>query len=158
MNIKQIITLVFCVIVIASCTYKTFDPGPSPYDDPSLLDSAKNESALVHYKNDTDQIYSGSNGPHGPFKLKFNKIAQTALTDNGKLPVGKTFSNGSFIVKQIPSSGLYAFMYKRNGSWIWGEVYSSGSVLHSTRADNDVCVSCHSQSGQRDLVVSFNFY
>jgi len=151
--------LVLTLTIVYSCKK---DVGKNPllaFTDKALLDSAKNTSAFVYYKNDPNAIYSGTNGPHGAFKLKFNKIATAALTDNGKLPVGQKFPDGSFIVKEISSNGLYAMIYKRAGSWIWTESHGDGTVVHSVVKDaSAACVSCHSQTGQRDLVVSFNFY
>ncbi len=152
-------TGVLAAMVFYSCRK---DIGVNPllaYSDKALLDSAKNEAAFTYYNNSPSTVYSGTNGPHGAFKLKFNKIAYAALTDNGKLPVGAQFPNGSFVVKEIPSNGLYAFMYKKEGSWLWSEVNSDGSIIHSVNKDaSAACISCHSQTGQRDLVVSFNFY
>ena len=159
MTKNTIALIIFCCVLIGSCTYKTFKPGPSPYDKDSLLDSARNEAAFVYYKNDPSIIYSGTNGPHGAFKLKFNKMAYAALTDNDKLPVGGVFPNGSFIVKEVAGNGVIAFMYKRNGTWLWGEFKADGSTIFDVSKDPDgTCINCHSQSGQRDLVVSFNFY
>jgi hypothetical protein len=150
---------VFTLTIVYSCRK---DVGENPllaFTDKALLDSAKNAAAFEYYKNDPNAVYSGTNGPHGAFKLKFNKIAKTVLTDNGKLPVGQKFPDGSFIVKEIPSNGIYAMMYKKDGSWIWTESHGDGSVIHSVIKDAaGPCVSCHSQAGQRDLVVSFNFY
>lgn len=158
----QLFSIVFAIVILASIFYScTKDVAKNPllaYSDKALLDSAKNEAAFVYYKNDPSAVYAGTNGPHGAFKLKFNKIAYAALTDNGKLPVGAQFPNGSFIVKEIPSNGLYALMYKKEGSWLWSEINSDGSIVHSVSKESSVCTSCHSQSGQRDLVVSFNFY
>ncbi len=152
-----ILTLV--AVVSYSCTKDIAKNPLLAFSDKALLDSAKNTSAFVYYKNDPNAVYSGTNGPHGAFKLKFNKKANSVLTDGGKLPVGQKFPDGSFIVKEIPSNGLYAMMYKRDGSWIWTEVHNDGTVIHSVNKDaSGPCVSCHSQSGQRDLVVSFNFY
>lgn len=160
---KQFLLSGFVVIFISCIFYScTKDIGINPllaYSDKALLDSAKNESAFVYYKNDPSIIYSGSFGAHGPFKLKFNKIANAALIDNGKLPVGQQFPNGSFIVKEIQLNNLYAVMYKKEGSWLWAEFTDDGSIIHSVNKDaNAACINCHSQSGQRDLVVSFNFY
>ena len=136
------------------------DVGVNPllaFSDKALYDSAKNESAFVYYQN-SQTVHSGTSGPHGPFKLKFNKIANAALTDNGKLPVGATFPNGSMVVKVVESTGLYALMYKKEGSWLWAEIDADGSTYYSVNKDPTVCTSCHSQPGNRDLVVSFNFY
>ncbi|MES2762682.1 MAG: hypothetical protein V4677_10755 [Bacteroidota bacterium] len=161
---KVKIIAVICLVVIAmvisySCKK---DIGQNPllaFTDKALLDSAKNTAAFMYYKNNPTAIYSGTNGPHGAFKLKFNKIANAVLTDAGKLPVGQHFPDGSLVVKEIPSNGIYALMYKREGSWIWSEINGDGSVIHSVTKDpSSACVGCHSQTGQRDLVVSFNFY
>lgn len=158
---NNLLKIVFCLLIsfTTSCTYKKFNPGPTAFDDKALLDSAKNQLAFVFYKNAPSVIYSASNGPHGPFKLKFNKLANSVLTDNGKLPIGKVFPNGSFVVKEVQSSGIYAFMYKKSGSWLWGEAYADGSIIFAVSNDpGKSCINCHSQSGQRDLVMSFNFY
>ena len=160
---NKILFVLSIAILVASTLFSCRkDVGVNPllaYSDKALLDSAKNEVAFTYYNNSPSTVYSGTNGPHGAFKLKFNKIAYAALTDNGKLPVGQQFPNGSFIVKEISSNGLYALMYKKEGSWLWSEINSDGSIVHSVNKDaSAACISCHSQSGQRDLVVSFNFY
>ena len=159
-------TVLFAIVVttlLATAFYSCRkDVGKNPllaYSDKALLDSAKNEVAFTYYNNSPSTVYSGTNGPHGAFKLKFNKIAYAALTDNGKLPVGGQFPNGSFIVKEVSSNGIYALMYKKEGNWLWSEMHSDGSIIHSVNKDaSTACISCHSQPGQRDLVVSFNFY
>lgn len=143
--------------IIFSCTKDVAKNPLLAYSDKALLDSAKNAIAFIYYKNDASTVYPGTTGAHSSFKLKFNKIAATVLTDNGKIPVGQQFPNGSFIVKEM-QSGLNAFMYKKEGSWLWAEVYTNGDVFYSVNKDPQPCISCHSQSGQRDLVVSFNFY
>ena len=152
-----IITALVCVIY--SCSR---DKGINPdlaFNDFALYDSCQNISAFTYYKNNPAAVYSGAHGPHGPFKLRFNKIAYAALTDNGKLPANKRFPDGSMIVKDVQSNGQYALMYKKNGSWLWAEINPGRKVVFSTSKDpSAACVSCHSQSGQRDLAVSFNFY
>jgi hypothetical protein len=65
------------------------------------------------------------------------------------------------VIKDIYRNGnlvSYAFMYKRSGSWLWGEVTNSGQVTYSVKYDPSVCTNCHNQQGNRDFVVSFNFY
>jgi hypothetical protein len=153
--------ILFITVCIATVLYSCRkDIGKNPllaFSDRALFDSAKNENAFVYYQNSAT-VHSGTNGPHGSFKLKFNKIANAALTDNGKLPVGETFPNGSMVVKVVETSGLYALMYKKENSWLWAEFNADGSTYFSVNKDPSVCTSCHSQSGNRDLVVSFNFY
>lgn len=145
--------------VFYSCTK---DQGVNPdlaFSDRALYDSCRNLSAFSYYKNDPAAVYSGVHGPHGAFKLRFNKTAYAALTDNGKLPSNKKFPDGSLIVKDVQSNGQYALMYKKNGSWLWAEINTDGSVAFSTTKEpSGACISCHSQSGQRDLAVSFAFY
>lgn len=144
--------------VFYSCTKDIAKNPLLAYSDKALYDSCRNAAAFVYYQN-AATVYSGVNGPHGPFKLKFNKIANTALTDNGKLPVGQRFPDGSLVVKEIESSGLYALMYKKEGSWLWAEINADGSTQFSVNKDpSAACVNCHNQTGQRDQVVSFYFY
>lgn len=153
-----LVTAIFTLSVFYSCTKDVAKNPLLAYSDKALFDSCKNETAFTYYKNTSGTVYSGTNGPHGAFKLKFNKIAATVLTDNGKLPVGQLFPDGSMIVKEVQSNGMYALMYKKTGSWLWAEINADGSVVYSVNKDPSVCTSCHSQAGQRDLVVSFNFY
>ena len=160
---NRIALTVFSGIVSLCVFYScTKDQGINPdlaFSDRALYDSCRNVQAFHYYKNDPAAVYSGVHGPHGAFKLRFNKTAFAALTDNGKLPATKTFPDGSLIVKDIQSNGQYALMYKKRGSWLWAEINADGSVAFSTtREPTATCISCHSQSGQRDLAVSFAFY
>jgi hypothetical protein len=154
---SSLIVMISCILY--SCTK---DQGINPelaFNDHALYDSCRNLSAFMYYKNDPVAIYSGVHGPHGAFKLRFNRTAYAALTDNGKLPTNKKFPDGSLIVKEIQSNGQFALMYKKNSSWLWAEINADGSVAFSTTKEPQAtCISCHSQSGQRDLAVSFNFY
>jgi hypothetical protein len=160
---KDLLKLTFLVSLASGVFYScTKDVGINPllaYSDKALYDSCKNDAAFMYYQNAPTIVYSGVHGPHGPFKLKFNKIAYAALTDNGKLPVGTKFPDGSLVVKEVQSSGMYALLYKKSGSWLWGEINANGTVVFSVNKDaSGACVSCHSLSGERDLMQSFNFY
>jgi hypothetical protein len=156
---------IFCAVlfgaVIFSCTKdKGIDPQLA-YTDRALFDSCQNEPAFVYYKNDPSMIYPGTIGPHGSYKLKFNKTAFAALTDNGKLPLAAKFPERSFIVKEVLKDGNlveYAIMYKYNNSWLWAELNADGSVKHSVKKESSVCTNCHSQAGNRDLVTTFYFH
>lgn len=157
---KFIFLYLLLVITLICCTK---DKGTNPslaYGDKALLDSCK-QNYLYYYKNDANTLLSGAHGPHGTFKLRFNSIAFKALTDSGKLPIGNSFPEGSFIVKDVYSAGtlnLYALIYKRSGTWLWAEIEPEGTVHHSTNASESSCTGCHSQLGNRDLALSFNFY
>jgi hypothetical protein len=154
--------LVFSFVIIYSCTK---DKGRNPslaYTNFGLRDSCRNAAAFVYYKNDPNTVYSGTNGPHGAFKLKFNHKAFAQLTDAGKLPIGGIFSDGSMIVKEILSGTNikeYAVMYKLSGSWIWAEFTPDlKSIIHSVDSEHSVCTGCHSQPGNRDLVATFSYH
>lgn len=162
---RNLIYLSFSFILVSAILFscskdKGIDPNQA-FSDKGLLDSCKNTLAFSYYYNKPDSVYTGAHGPHGSFKLKFNKIAYAALTASGKLPIGSKFPNGSMIVKEVVSGNgisLYALMYKRNNSWLWAEIEPGGKVLFSVNKESSTCTSCHSQAGNRDLVDSFNFY
>lgn len=152
-----------CTIVVIGLFFCTKKQGKNPslaYTDNSLLDSC-NAQNLYFYKDDSNSLLSGTAGPHGTFKLRFNAIAHRVLTENGKLPQGSSFPEGSLIVKDIYQGGsisLYALMYKRAGSWLWAEIEPGGSVHYSVNKNPSGCTGCHSQPGNRDLALSFYFY
>ncbi|MBA3681506.1 MAG: hypothetical protein H0W73_10135 [Bacteroidetes bacterium] len=158
---KYLILFVVLIIVLISCTKKVAKDPNLAYSDFALLDSI-NMGSFTYYKNDPATFLPGTIGPHGPYKLRFNKTGFNALTDNGKLPVGKSMPNGSFIVKDIYDGNneitLYAFMYKYSGSWLWGEIKPNKEVLYSVYRNPSTCINCHSQTGNRDLVTTFNFH
>src|SRR6478735_1125829 len=103
LRINHIITLVFTATyffcVLSSCTKDIAKNPDLAFSDKALYDSCQNETAFTYYKNNNQviQVSPGSNSPHGAFKLKFNKIAAAALTDNDKLPLGEKFPEGSLV-------------------------------------------------------------
>ena len=157
-GIGSLMSAIILLSILYSCTKDVAKNPLLAYSDKALFDSCRNETAFTYYKNASTTVYSGANGPHGAFKLKFNKTAINVLTDNGKLPIGQKFPNGSLIVKEVQSNGMYALMFKKEDAWLWAELNADGSSAYSVNKDPSVCINCHSQSGQRDLVVSFNFY
>lgn len=160
MKILAFCSAVLLLFLLVFCTKKTGRNPDLAFSDQALLDSCVN-GAPVYYKNNNPTIFPGTNGPHGPYQLRFNSIAAAALTDNGQLPAGKTMPNGSLIVKDVYSGNtirLYAFMYKSGGAWLWAEVEPNGSVHHSVKGNAGVCTGCHSQPGNRDLLLTFREY
>ncbi len=162
---RSLLYLFGCLIVLGLILFScTKDKGRDPelaFSDKALLDSCKNSIAFKYYKDKPDSVYTGVHGPHGAFKLKFNKIAFAALTASGKLPLTAKFPNGAMVVKEVVSGGeisLFALMYKHNNSWLWAEIEPNSKVLYSVNKESSVCTSCHNQAGNRDLVTSFNFY
>jgi hypothetical protein len=162
MNFKPIYliqSIIFFLILFISCTNKNLSPR-LPYSDEALLDSASNKN-YKYYKNKPDTLWSGIHGPHGTFKLRFNSVAYKALTDAGKLPVGSVFPEGSFIIKDVYKDNaisFYAWMYKRKSAWIWGEAFTNGEFIIRAKDGQNSCAGCHSQTGNRDLAVTFKFY
>lgn len=157
---RSALSIIVFIFLFFSCTKKVGTNPELAYSDLALFDSTQNQN-YKYYKNDPNTLLSGVHGPHGTFKLRFNSVAYSALTDNGKLPVNTKFPEGSFLVKDIYKNGvvdIYAYMYKRNGSWLWGEAHSNGKFLFTAKDGPASCVGCHSQSGNRDLAVAFNFY
>lgn len=148
-------------LLFSFCTKKVAKNPELAYSDRALYDSALTTN-YKYYQNDPSALLSaGGNSPHGSFRLRFNSIAYNALTSGGKLPVGGVFPEGSFIIKDVYSGGsinLYAYMYKHNGSWLWGEVESDGKFKYYAKDGPAVCVGCHSQTGNRDLVTTFYFH
>lgn len=104
---------------------------------------------------------------HGPLvRVSLNATAAGAL-QNGRLPPGTRFPNGSVIFKEIQTSGgatiVYAVMYKDGGNrlasngWLWAELYPTGSVAYSISNRGAGCTGCHllEQGRQNDLVRTF---
>lgn len=151
---------VFGVVILFICCTKKIGTDPeSAYSDDALFDSA--QSTNYYYYKNSGNLLSGANGPHGTFKLRFNSTAFLALTDSGRLPLNGKFAEGSFVVKDVYKAGaldMYAYMYKHNNTWLWGEVFVNGKFQNRKKDGPTVCAGCHSQSGNRDQVVSFKYY
>jgi hypothetical protein len=158
MNFRSAIILP--LFLMLACAKKVGTNPDLAYSDLSLLDSARNTNH-TYYKNDPAQVLNAAgNSPHGSFKLRFNSVAFKALTDNNKLPVNGKFPEGSLVIKDVlvnGTIGVYAYMFKRNGAWLWGEAQSDGKFLY-TQNNAAVCTGCHGQAGNRDLVLSFNYH
>ncbi len=116
---------------------------------------------------DVDVIRSGTSA-HQPFvRVSMNQIA-FAVLQNGRLPAGSTFPNGSIIFKEVLSGAngapsVYTIMYKdRNNAqagngWLWAEYTPNRSVMYSISNRGGACIGCHSleQGPQHDLVRTF---
>ena len=137
--------------------------------DESLYQTIKSSTDYTFYKDDNSIKASSKATAHGPwFRVRFNKIAAAALTDNGKLPVGSTFPEGSIVVKELyetQQGGLkyIAVMQKasknenQNATWVWGEYEADGKVYNGIGTKGSACVGCHS-SGDRDKVRLFELF
>lgn len=155
-------------------------PTPAPTappaqirDDASLFQLVSRDDPFGAYRlfPNADEFATGRlNGSeaHRPvIRVSLNAIAFGAL-QNGRLPAGSRFPNGSIVFKAIgPSAGaaptLYAVMRKDDGGslsgsgWQWAEYFPDGAVAFSINSRGSVCTSCHmrEQGPQNDLVRTF---
>jgi hypothetical protein len=155
------IFLISTIVFVHSCKKDKTDT-----DSDNKLYSEVKAAGYTFYQNGA-VIPAASQSPHGPFRLRFNAVAQSALDSTGELPAGSSFPNGSIIVKEIQSGGntsLYSVIKKdpSNGNaasgWIWAEFNTDGSAHYSTGKKGDGCTGCHSTSPNRDLVRTFDLH
>ena len=142
-------------------------------DDASLFRLISQTDAFGRYTvfPNADEFTTGRlNGSeaHRPvIRVSLNAIAAGAL-QNGRLPSGARFPDGSIVFKEIRSSAaaspnLYAVMVKDGGNslagngWLWAEYGPTGSVTFSLSNRGSACTSCHQreQGPQNDFVRSF---
>lgn len=137
--------------------------------DKQLFEKATN-TGYTYYKGDSAVKPSSSPSAHNAFfRVKFNAVAQAALTDSGRLPVGAAFPEGSIVVKELYNSStgalaLLAVMEKASGNsaagnnWLWAEFEPGGKAVFSTSKKGNGCISCHNASGNRDYVRLFELF
>lgn len=115
----------------------------------------------------TSGTLNGSTAHQPTVRVSMNATAFGGL-QNGMLPVGGAFPDGSIIVKEIRTNGqttLYAVLYKDRGNamaetgsgWLWAEYFPDGRVAFSVTTRGSGCISCHSreQGPQHDFVRTF---
>ena len=130
--------------------------GPLIEDD-DLYKWVTSERDYTYYKNDTTIQATSEETERAHdnlMRVRFNKIAASALNGEGKLPEGSSFPDSSIIVKEIYSdknspTEILAVMVKLKNAgnsakdWLWGEYSPSGNVEYSVSKKGKVCVSCH---------------
>src|SRR5262249_46022142 len=85
-------------------------------------------------------------------RVSINAAAAAAL-QNGRLPRGTTFPDGSVIFKEVlsnsRSASVYAVMYKDRANdnagngWLWAEYRPDGRVDYSMTNSGSACTGCH---------------
>jgi hypothetical protein len=86
------------LLLITSCSKTT-------NEDKSLYEKVKSDAGFAFYKNNTTVLQSSGSSPHNAyFRMRYNSIAINAMTDNGKLPGGGSFPEGSLVVKELYDS------------------------------------------------------
>lgn len=158
-----IITLCCICLLLAQCRKTT-------ETDKALFDKSNTTTGFTYYINNDSVLPSSSPSAHNAyFRVRFNSIALAALTDNGKLPAGSTMPEGSLIVKELYDAPggelkLLAVMEKAGNNsaagsgYLWAEFNADGSAVFSTSKKGNGCISCHDNSGNRDLVRLFELF
>jgi hypothetical protein len=125
-------------------------------EDKILFDKSVVTSGFSYYKGSNAILASSNPSAHNPyFRMRYNAIAIAAMTDNGKLPVGGSFPDGSVVVKELYDSPtgalkLLAVMEKSSSNslagegWLWGEYEPDGKVFYSIDKKGIGCTGCHS--------------
>jgi len=102
-------------------------------------------------------------------QTRFNAIAASKLTNEGKIQNNASFPEGSLIVKELyadeKSLDLYAILFKDSKNvdadakgWVWGYIRPGGNVAVSASKKGSSCINCHSQSENIDYVLMNKFY
>ena len=171
---NRLLILLLLVVVFLSCKDQGEETTPARVStDADLFTLVTRTQPFTFYRlfPNADSITSGTlNGStaHQPtVRVSMNAAAFSAL-QNGILPAGGTFPDGSIIVKEIRTNGqttLYAVLYKDRGNavaesgsgWLWAEYFPDGRVAFSITARGNGCISCHSseQGPQHDFVRTF---
>lgn len=154
-------------IVVQSCEYHDVndDVSSRPQTEEQLLEEI-NQTGYEYFRS-AQILNPASTSPHGAFKLRFNQIAWAALDEQEKLPKGKTFPEGSVIVKEVFSNNavsVYAIMkktssdYNAKEGWLWAEILPDGKPAYQLSLKGAVCVNCHRDTPNRDLVRTFDVH
>jgi hypothetical protein len=134
-----------------------------------LFKAAVSDKGFEWYKGSSKVLRSSAPSAHNLwFRVKYNRIASAALTDQGKLPAGGSFPEGSLVVKELfdEENGdlkLLAVMEKSLGAstagagWNWVEFKPDGSVFFKLASKGEGCISCHSEQ-DRDFNRIFDLF
>ena len=157
---------VLCLILMQCQKEHTSQPAET---DQGIFTKATAVSGFTYYKGNDSVYKSSPQSAHvAYFRVRFNAVAQAALTDGGKLPNGASFPTGSLIVKELHQDSLgtspsgYAIMEKlpndtnQAETWVWAEYNLSGTG-YTINKKGAICTSCHSMD-QRDKVRLFNLF
>lgn len=154
-------------LFVVQCRKEKTPAGPET--DAALFAKAQSLNGFAYYQDNSQIHRSSPQSAHKAFfRVRFNVIAQAALTDSGKLPQGGVFPAGSLIVKELQNDSLgtqpagFAVMEKLPGDinqqqgWVWAEykLNGSGYVISEKGA---ICTGCHSNNGRDDVRV-FNLF
>ncbi len=171
MNLKTIFFISISSIIFTSCKKEETVSNSNTNSDLELYQKSKVSTNFTWYKN-IDSLFKKSSGSgHGQplFKTRFNSIAASKLTSEGKVEDNAQFPEGSLIVKELYTEGkvldLYAILYKDSKNndadskgWVWGYIRPDGNVAISAAKKGSSCINCHSQSENIDYILMNKFY
>jgi hypothetical protein len=168
-----LIATAFLVGTLLSCMDMGSEQAALPVisSDEALFNHVTQTDPFTSYTlfPNADSIASGTlNGStaHQPLvRVSLNARAFSVL-ENGSLPPGSDFPDGSIVFKQIIMNGetvLYAVMRKESANplsangWLWAEYHTDGTVAVSVTKQGSGCVGCHAleQGPQHDFVRTF---
>jgi hypothetical protein len=148
-------------------------PTPTLSDDASLWRSITQTEPFGSYtvfpntEEFTTGTLNGSEAHRTIVRVTLNARTVGAL-QNGRLPSGGRFPDGSVIFKELrPSTGApasgYAVMYKDSSNvlagngWLWAQFSPSGDVGYSISNRGSMCTGCHllEQGSRNDSVRTF---
>ena len=177
-------TALSLIAIVAGVSCGSGDRGSGAPTSPSSSGSAiRTDAALFALLTQTDAFarytvfpnadeftagrLNGSEAHRPVIRVSLNATAAGAL-QNGRLPPGGTFPDGSIVFKEIKptataSTTLYAVMVKDRANslagngWLWAEYGPTGSVTFSISNRGSACISCHlrEQGPGNDLVRTF---
>jgi hypothetical protein len=153
-------------ILMKSCTHHDLsDPTQLPATDSTLF-AETNDNGYLYFQNG-EILAPALQSVHGPFRTRFNSVAQSALDNTGKLATNGSFPEGSVIVKESYKNGtlnVISAMKKAPGDpkagsgWVWAEYAVDGTPLVSIDGKGAFCINCHSETPNRDLVRTFDLH
>ena len=158
----------FLLVFIASCSSKK-EEGVM-ISDATLFSLTQTVSSFTYLNKSLDTLAVAGNSPHGGHvRVRFNQKAVSAMNDSATRLTSTFFPDESLIVKEVygPSGGPlleYSVMYKFPGAAnsgsgrVWAEFHPDGTAEYSSAEKGGECISCHSASGNNDLVQIFRFH
>lgn len=164
----SILSLSFLLLVL-SCSESGNETTDNSNNQDSYLFSEISTKSFTYYSGTPIITAARGNSPHGFIRIKFDSIAFSVLDAGQNLPNGKSFPNGSLIVKEVYSTindslTFYAVMKKNPSSSVsgngyeWAEFRSNGKTYFSTGKKGVGCISCHAGGSNRDLVRTFDLH
>ncbi|MFN8431355.1 MAG: cytochrome P460 family protein [Spirosomataceae bacterium] len=163
------VTVYGLAVMLNGC--KKSDPIAENSTDQMLYDLAKTTIGFKWYKNSDQQLEKSSGSAHSYplLRTRYNAIAAVNLDNQGKIIEGKTFKEGSLIVKELSKNAStierYAILYKNASSpdadakgWVWGYINGNQTVADAASNKGRSCTGCHSQSGNIDYMLMNKFF